>query len=301
MQKVSIGCDIGGTHISSALINAESNSFDSQNYISSSIESKADAETILSGWSRNLKLTLQKLGENELSGIGISMPGPFDYDHGVSLIKGVEKFESLYEMNIRHEFKDRLNLDTDCRIIFRNDAVCFAMGEWFAGAGKGCDRILAITLGTGFGTCFLCEGYQVTGIEGVPDDGFLYHKPWKDGIADEYFSSRGILKRYHEISGRKKDGVLELHLLADKGDRAARQAFHDLGTELGNFLNPFLKSFNTEMLIIGGSISGARQYFFPSMIDAVDLDIEIKRSVLGEHAAILGASRLPLLYEESVS
>jgi len=301
MQKITVGCDIGGTHISSALMNPDFDSSNKENYLSCRIDSKADAETILTGWTRNLKQTMQSLGENELAGIGVSMPGPFDYDRGISLIKGVEKFESLYEINIRNEFKRRLNLDSECQVIFRNDAVCFAMGEWFGGAGKGFDRILAVTLGTGLGSCFLSDGYQVSGIDGIPEDGFLYHKPWKDGIADEYFSSRGILRRYKEISGKKKDGVLELSILADKGDRSARQAFCELGTELGEFLNPFLKSFNAEILIIGGSISGARQHFFPSLKEIIDQDVVVNRSVLGEQAAILGASRLPLIFKEIAS
>src|SRR5262245_48286298 len=38
--------------------------------------------------------------ELPLGGIGLAFPGPFDYENGISLIRGLDKFESLYGLPV---------------------------------------------------------------------------------------------------------------------------------------------------------------------------------------------------------
>lgn len=89
--------------------------------------------------------------------IGIAMPGPFDYLTGICLMKNVNKYESLYGLNIKQELSDRLGIDVQ-NIVFRNDSEAFLAGEMRFGAGKGLKKGIGITLGTGLGTSIYQNG-----------------------------------------------------------------------------------------------------------------------------------------------
>jgi glucokinase len=45
--------------------------------------------------------------------IGISMPGPFDYENGICLIKGQNKYEALYGLYIKGLLADKLGIEPD--------------------------------------------------------------------------------------------------------------------------------------------------------------------------------------------
>src|SRR5690606_9885973 len=134
---------------------------------------------------------LGKYTFKDLAGIGIAMPGPFDYVNGISLIKGLGKYEALYGMNIKGELKARMMLPQDVPVIFANDAVCFARGEYSYGSALGYRRVVALTLGTGLGAAFLEDGRRVDKGPEVPDGGVLYNIPYGNGIAEDCFSTRG--------------------------------------------------------------------------------------------------------------
>src|SRR5262249_29473232 len=51
-------------------------------------------------------------------------------------------------------------------LIIENDARMALLGEWQAGAGRGCDDLVMVTLGTGIGTAALIEGIVVRGRHG---------------------------------------------------------------------------------------------------------------------------------------
>ncbi len=91
-----------------------------------------------------------------------------------------------------------------------NDASAFAVGEAWAGSASGSNRSLAITFGTGFGSAFISNKIPVVDGPEVPRIGCVYHLPYKDGIADDYFSTRWFLGRYKAITGKELKGVKEL-------------------------------------------------------------------------------------------
>ena len=109
-KRYAIGVDIGGSHISSVLVDVSSRKVFPESAAEQKINNRAAAEEILAGWSVAIKKTLSHISVDELLGIGFAMPGPFDYAAGVSLIKGVEKYDSLYGINVGDELKKILNL-----------------------------------------------------------------------------------------------------------------------------------------------------------------------------------------------
>lgn len=292
--KYAIGVDVGGSHISSVLVDIENKSIVQDSYAEQKVDNKATSEEILDSWSAAIRKTLNRIEQENLLGIGFAMPGPFDYENGISQIKGVDKYEALYGINVGNELRTRLQLSQSIPLRFLNDAMSFGVGECWMGEASAYENVVAITLGTGFGSAFLSNGVPVIEGECVPKMGYVYHIPYENGIADDYFSTRWFIDEYHKRTGTKCSGVKEI---ADKSniEAEAEKLFFDFGDNLGNFLSPLLESFNTDCLVIGGNISGAYNLFGPSFEKALKrngLDIEIATSGLMETAAMAGSGRL---------
>ena len=151
-KSLAIGADIGGSHITAAVVDLTTGEMIPASKQKEKVNAAAEAHEIIASWTLAIGNAI-KASATPIASIGIAMPGPFDYPNGISLIKGVAKYESLYGMNIREALKKELNFSGD--IYFENDASCFAIGESWTGEGVGCDRVVAITLGTGLGGTFL--------------------------------------------------------------------------------------------------------------------------------------------------
>ena len=69
----------------------------------------------------------------------------------------------------------------------------------------------------------------------------------------------------------------------------------EFGNNLGLILAPWLKSFEADVLIIGGNISHASNLFLPALVTTLyknKIQVEVKISTLKEKATFMGCSRL---------
>jgi glucokinase len=288
MTKYSIGVDIGGSHITAGVYEHSKREIHKGSLVYRKIDSQGSKEEIINGWVDALEECRNTM-EVEINGIGIAMPGPFDYYNGISLIKDVDKLNSLYNVNIRLELAEKLQIQPS-NIRFINDATAFSIAEARVGCARQYHRVVAITLGTGIGASFLIDGKPIIRDRSVPAGGFLYNQYYHNEMADDIFSSRGILGRYKSISGREIENVRAICDRVNE-DTSARKALVQFGDELGDFLKPYLNEFNAEILVLGGNISKAYPYFGEAL--TVNLrNIEVKVSDLGEQAAIIGSAML---------
>lgn len=295
MKKYAIGVDIGGSHITCLAVDPETREILKQTETRRPVDCHGTAEEIISSWTAAINVTMQKAGDLALAGIGFAMPGPFDYPSGIARFKGVQKYDSLYGINIREEITKRLQLKTGTPLRFMNDASCFAMGEAWMGDASAYKRVVAITLGTGFGSSFVSEGIPVeTGSE-VPPQGCLYHLPFGDSNADSHFSTRWFLSEYAHKSGNTVDGAKELAALYGK-DESVRELFNQFGKNLGEFMAGWLLLFKTDCLVIGGNIGKSYPLFSNPFLEILKEKglgkMHIYISQLGETAAICGSARL---------
>lgn len=293
-RHIAIGTDIGGSHISCAAIDLSSGKILKDTLSEREVNNQAHAHVIINVWTEALAGALSKVPADKVKGVGFAMPGPFDYVKGICYIKGVAKYENLYGFNIHDAITSSLQADENLLIRFMNDASSFAVGEAWAGSASGVDRSLSITLGTGFGSAFINGKIPVVDGREVPKMGCVYHIPYKEGIADDYFSTRWFLGRYKSLTGEGLKGVKELADIAIT-DRVAAGLFTEFGTELGVFLAPFLKKFNAEMLVIGGNISNAYDLFgdvFEGSLKKEHCTCKVALSKLKEDAALLGSAYL---------
>ena len=293
-KNIAIGTDIGGSHISCAAIDLVSGKIIRNTLTERSVDNQAQANTIIGTWTQALSAVLKKVPLENVKGIGFAMPGPFDYVKGISYIRGVAKYENLYGINITDAISNSLSVKDGFLIRFMNDASAFAVGEAWAGSAANFNRSLSITLGTGFGSAFIRNRIPIVDGPEVPKLGCIYHLPFKDGIADDYFSTRGLLSRYKKLTGKELDGVKELAALAGT-EKAVTDLFIDFGENTGLFLAPWLNKFKAEILVIGGNISHAYNLFgdaFEIRLKKENCFCKVAISKLKEDAALLGSGYL---------
>ena len=295
-----LAMDIGGSHAVAGVVSLEGGSLVEGARERVTVDAGGDAASILAAWADALRRALDRSRVGAIAGAGIAMPGPFDYDGGVCYIRGLAKYESLYGVNVRGEMKERVPQLRDVPVIFRNDAVCFMLGEAGFGAARGFGNVIVITLGTGFGSGFLRDGAIVEGGDDLPPGGWFYDQPFRGTTAEEYFASRGLLARYAAAGGRPVPGVRELADAATSDPLAAR-ILDDLGSSLAEFLAPWVALFQAHCVVVGGNVARAWERFGPALCRGLGgrfPQVAVRRSELFEDAALLGAARLPLLFRE---
>lgn len=293
-QTLAIGVDIGGSHISCAAVNLKSFRILDETRTEWAVDNKAEASKIISVWVQALSDVIKKLPENSLKGIGFGMPGPFDYVKGISYIRGVAKYENLYGCNVKNAISASLNLTADFPVRFMNDVSTFAVGEALVGKAAKAERSMSITLGTGFGSAFVADRIPVVDGPEVPKLGCVYHLPYGDNIADDYFSTRWFIGKYKKLTGRELKGVKEFSELA-RTDKTVMDLFTEFGTNLGVFLAPWLKKFRAEIVVVGGNISHAYKLFgdiFEKSLRKEGCKCKVALSELKEDAAFIGAAYL---------
>lgn len=283
-RLIAAGVDIGGSHITVALVDLEERKVLEDSRTREKVNSHGSTEEIIAVWSGTIRKACASIGLETVS-IGIGMPGPMDYERGTCFIKGQDKYESLYGLNVKMLLAEALNINSGViRII--NDAACFLQGEAFGGVAKGFSSVIGLTLGTGLGSS-VYKDYAAM-------DADLWNSPYKNGIAEDYLSTRWFLKRYKEITGKETEDVKFLARVSGS-DPYASQVFIEFGENLGLFLNRFINEEKPEAVVLGGNISHAIDLFRRLLREALEpayCDIPVLKAVLGEDAAILGASSL---------
>ncbi len=274
-----VGVDIGGSHITAALVDSTTGSLLRDSLVRLPVNPHADALTILHTWRTVIQQAAGELKGAPLE-VGIAMPGPFDYENGISYIKGFNKYESLYGMNVKEWLAKSLNIQP-ASIRLKNDAAAFLLGEAAFGAAKGYHNAAGLTLGTGLGSARL-QGQEAEVCE-------VNVSPLHEGRAEDYISIRWFLHRYQSLTGHTAPHV---QYIADriKNDTAAAQVFSEFAANLATVLQQFIAAQQPDIIVLGGGIANAFDQFFPAVQQQLNTRIPVRRSMLGEAAAMAGAA-----------
>ncbi|MCD9576210.1 ROK family protein [Flavobacterium soyae] len=287
-----IGLDIGGTHITAAVINKTEMKVLEFSLFKESFDSNLPVDQVMNIWRDVINTSIENSKVENIKGISICMPGPFDYEKGICWIKDQSKYEHFYGLNVRELLLESLNFSNDFPVLFENDAVCFGKGEVFKQQENLSKKVMAVTLGTGLGACFIDKGVSISTGNQVPTDGEIYNLEYKEGIAEDYVSVRGLLSHYKTLSGFTLKNGLELYDLAVNGDQQAVKVFETMGEDLAAVIIPWIKKFSADHIIIGGKIANASNLFLSSFnktIKESGLETKVSISTDNEIAALLGA------------
>jgi glucokinase len=273
--------EIGGSHVTAGTVEVNGVAYRLLDRQRHPLDPARDAHTIVGA----LADAAKRLVPGPADRWAVAMPGPFDYANGVSLHEGVGKFDHLRGVDLRAALAAAIPADP-AAFTFVNDADAFLLGEWVAGNARGTKRSVAITLGTGIGSSWLADGAVVSTGPDVPPDGEI-HFCVVDGVnIEDLVSDRALIRGYLGRTGTTVDGMRGLAPLARAGDKDAQQVIETAFGILGRLLTGWLDRFAAEVVVVGGSMTGAWDLIEP----ALALPIPARTVADTEHSALLGAA-----------
>jgi glucokinase len=150
-QPVAIGIDLGGTNLRIALVDRDGlivTRSDQPTLADRGFEAViaaivASVDALIGGAS---------VDRGSIAGVGLCTPGPLDLREG--RIIHAANLPGWTNVPIRNALKERLHLP----VALENDGNAAALGEYRAGAGRGCDPLVMLTLGTGVGAGVILNG-----------------------------------------------------------------------------------------------------------------------------------------------
>jgi len=291
-MSITIGVDIGGSHITSAAVDIKNSKILSETYFRGSVNSKASKDHIFKDWSKVINKTINSLNTNEPISIGFAMPGPFQYKEGRAMFKKNNKYESLYDVSVIEELIEYI-IDKNIELRFLNDASSFGVGGQLSSQFRENKRVVAITIGTGFGAAFLKDKCPIINDELVPEQGCLWNKYYKDSIADDYFSTRWFISSYSNLSG--KTGIEGVKDIVTFDDIYSKQVFQEFSNNLAAFMFPYLLTFKADLLLIGGNIAKSHKLFLPLILEdwkRKGMEIPVQIIQKSEETNLIGAAYL---------
>lgn len=281
--------DVGGSHISAAVFDGENCRL--SGVVSAGYPSEQTTETFLNVLHSLGALAMEAGGD--VRGASLAMPGPFDYEAGVSWIK--HKLAYLYGFDLRKALAAHFGC-TPSRVRFLNDAAAFLVGEVSAGAARGVDRVVGITLGTGVGSGFAVHGHLVREGAGVPPGGEIWNVPYQGGILEDQISTRALQKSYRERTGLEREVVAIASAAAR--EPVAAEVFAEFGRNLGVSLRAVLGTFAPRAIVLGGGIARSAPLFLPAAQAEIGDFAQLRVTSLGDQAPLVGAGAAWLEAEE---
>ena len=314
MVKNRIGIDVGGTNVKIALV-------DSNGKIGYSDTIPTRAEMGYEYTVNNMKqairdlLTETKLSPKDIEGIGFGLPGQVDFKSGI--VRLITNIPGWVEIPLAKMIEDEFHIPT--RI--DNDVRCAALGELNFGAGKGCENLICITVGTGIGSGLIVNGKLVRGasnaageighiklqmqdgpICGCGDTGCLEafaSGPSIVAMAEEYIMG-GKSTKYREMANGNDITPFIVAEAAKAGDAVARRIYTKMGEYIGIGLASVVNLLNPEKIIIGGGVAGAGDILFTPLKETLKNramkiagdTVEVVPAQLGNTAGVIGASLL---------
>ena len=304
-----IGIDLGGTKILTAVA-------DDNGEIIARVKLATETELGQERIKKNIFKSIYKVLEKtdikieKIKSIGIGSPGPLNVEKGII-------YESANLPIKNMEIVELIEEETGVNTYLQNDANTAALGEKVFGAGKEADDLLYITISTGVGGGIIINGkiyYGHTGNAG--EIGHMTVDPTgpQCGCGNygclESFSSGTAIKNMAKnavendestlIKKLAKDQKLSAKLVAKaaaKGDQKALDIFAKAGYYLGIGIANLVNIFNPEMIILGGGVLKAKEYFldrakeeFKKRALKAPADIvKIKEAVLEDEIGVKGA------------
>jgi glucokinase len=288
-----IGVDLGGTKILAGVVTRDGEVVHRRERMTP-LESQ-DALV------QELELAIEELLTDEVGAVGMGVPGPLDLPSG-------RTFDMVNLPFRDYPLRDHLVGRFGLPIGLDNDANAAAVGEWRAGAGRGVDDLVMLTLGTGLGGGVIStgrpfRGRRGAGVElghvvivhdGVPCQGHCTGR----GHLEPYVTGLAATKRAQETFGPAADAH-RLVRLANEGDGDAKAIIGDIGRHLGSAMGSFANVFDPELIVVGGGfgvaawehlIGPAEEVLRREALRPMRDEVRVVRAELGTAAGLIGAA-----------
>lgn len=307
-MKYCFGVDVGGTTVKMGLFSPEGELFEKWEIRT---RTEDEGRNVLPDIAASIRAKMEERGisASDIVGVGMGVPAPVKD----GIVKNTANLGWGYK-NVKKELEELL---PGIRARIGNDANVAALGEMWLGAGKGCQDMVMVTLGTGVGGGVICHGNILDGAHGAGGEiGHIcvnYEETQacgcgRKGCLEQYASATGIA-RLARIRLSKPHGktLLEGKNISAKtvfdavkqGDETATEIAEEFGRYLGYALANLAVVADPERIVIGGGVSHAGEALLPFIEKPfrekaffANIDTQIVLATLGNDAGICGAARL---------
>ncbi|MFC0506787.1 ROK family protein [Micromonospora costi] len=187
-----------------------------------------------------------------------------------------------------------------------NDVHAAALGECWAGAGRGSAHVLLVAVGTGLGGALVRDGRIDTGARGAA--GAVAHLPapgaermrcgcGRYGHLEAIASGTGLAAAYAARTGARIEGR-EVAERAAAGEEAARTVLDRAGAALGGALAGLVALLDPTVVLVAG---GAAEAMLPTTLAAYAAElppawaeVPLRAAALGGDAVAVGAARMAM-------
>lgn len=314
MKKYSIGIDLGGTKILTALVNRETGE------VVASVKKKTKKDKGPKNIIRKMIEAIEELlketnvKKDEISSIGVGAAGQVDRVNGILI--GAPNLD-CYDLNI----KEYISSHFDLPVYLGNDVEIATIGEMKFGAAKGYDDFVCVFVGTGVGSSIVKKGEIVLGATGTA--GEIGHiivdlngRPCACGAHGclEAYASRSAIER--RIEGALKKGrhsvILDylesgksitsgmIQKSIERDDELVISCVDEASEYLSGGIASIINFVNPKLVVLGGGLVEAVDYFYKNTIKKAKAKslpvpaskIEFKKASLGDYSGVIGAAFL---------
>jgi len=312
--KYYIGIDLGGTNIKAGVVNEN---FEIVAKTSIKTNCPRPSEEIMDDMAKVSLMAVEQAGltMNDIEWVGVGTPGIANSSTGI-----VE-----YSCNLDfHDvpMADYLSEKLGKPVFVDNDANAAAYGEFVAGAAKGANNAVAVTLGTGVGGGIIIDGKIYSGSnfagaelghEVIVVDG-AQCSCGRKGCFEAYSSASGLIRMTKEAMEEDKDSIMwpmseeDGHVSGRlafnamrKGDASAKKVVDKYIKHLAAGVTNIINTFQPDILCLGGGVCNEGDPLIVPLKELVKQEVYSKNSKknteiviakLGNDAGLIGAAFL---------
>ncbi len=312
MRELTVGIDIGGTNTKYGIVDRSGQVL---SHGSVSTTKHEEFRDYFKSLATALRDEMKKIeGDYKIIGVGVGAANGNYYKGTIERATNL-KWKGIIPL------ADMFKEEFDIPCIVTNDANAAAVGEMVYGGAKGLKDFVVITLGTGLGSGFVCNGQLLNGKHGIAGEvghtsvnpAGRYCNCGKRGCLETYVSATGIKRTVYklladhlepsELRGISFDNLTTKMITesAMRGDIVALAAFEYTGRILGMKLAETVVHTDPEAIFLFGGLSLAGDLIFKPTIKHMEANlmplfrgkVKVLPSGLQNQAApILGASSL---------
>ena len=303
---LTIGVDVGGSHVTSILFD----NMVAREHSNITFPPRSKGADIVEIITEAVNAVWRK--ENPLPPVGIGIPGIITESGVLELAPnlGLRVFDMVRALNC-----------AGLRAYILNDANAAALGEWHAGAGKGCNSIVCVTVGTGIGSGVVLHGRPLIGAYGRAGEiGHMTVMPGgpecscgQRGCLEALSSATAIAREGRRLAQAGDEALNDLargsgHETADisarmvfeamrLGSKGARQAIETAARWLGMALSSVVVMLDPDVIVVGGGVGQAGEDFLGPVRSALSENVvcalretPVVQAQLGASAGVTGAA-----------
>lgn len=307
-----IGVDLGGTNIAVGVVDDEFRIIGKGKV---KTNSPRPAEEIFDDIAKACFMAVEDAGltMDDIASVGVGTPGSVNQDNGT-----IEFSNNLGFHNVPAKKMLEERLGKTCS--FENDANAAALGEAYAGAGKGEKNLIAVTLGTGVGSGIILDGKVLSGSNFAGGEightvitvGGLQCNCGRCGCWEKYASASALVEQTKDKMLNNKDSLMwaEVDSIDDvdgrtafnamyKGDKAATEVVDTYINYVAVGITNIVNIFQPDVICIGGGICNEGDRLLNPIREFVAREryskyaskqTRICKAELGNDAGIIGAA-----------